>query len=164
MGSNKIIEMPVGSRWNKWTILGFSHKAPNSGNAHYHARCECGTESIVNGSKVRIGESTQCKGCSSRQNGRKGLYSKSRTNRQSHYARNKKSDLYMIRCGNYVKIGVSRDVSRRLKDLQSSNPLDLELIYHGIDEGSDEETWHNIFKHRHHRGEWFYMPKEGCEI
>ena len=60
-----------------------------------------------------------------------------------------------IKCGDYVKIGVSNDVQRRLKDLQSSNPFNIELLYLGENEGCDEEMWHNIYNHRHHRGEWF---------
>lgn len=71
-------------------------------------------------------------------------------------------DLYFIKQGNYVKIGVTNDIDRRLKDLQSSNPNPLELLYSGIGEGKDEQLWHNVFAHRHHRGEWFKFG--GCEI
>ena len=70
----------------------------------------------------------------------------------------------MIRVQDYVKIGVSQDIHKRIKDIGSSSPFNATLIYHGIGEAKDEELWHNIFKHRHHKGEWFYMPNGHCEI
>jgi hypothetical protein len=137
---------------NSWTILGFSHQREDSKNAYWFARCKCGNESVINGSAFVLGKTKQCKSCSARINGRKGIYAKS------------KGDLYMIRVGDYVKIGVSLDVKRRIKDIESCSPFTAELIYHGEGEGFEEEEWHNIFKHRQHKGEWFYMPLRPCEI
>jgi hypothetical protein len=137
----------TGESNNSWTILSFSHRREDSGNAYWLARCVCGNESIINGSMFRTNKTTQCKSCSSKQNGRKGLYSKA------------VGDLYMIRVHDFVKIGVSSNVERRIKDLESSMPYSAELLYHGVGEAKDEEFWHSTFKHRHHRGEWFYMPE-----
>lgn len=142
----------TGKSKNSWTILGFSHQRKDSRNAYWFARCKCGNESVINGSAFVLERTKQCKSCSSRINGRKGIYSKG------------KGDLYMIRVNDYVKIGVSDNVERRIKDIGSSSPYNATLIYHGIGEASDEEMWHNIFKHRHHKGEWFYMPIGHCEI
>jgi hypothetical protein len=142
----------IGLRFNKWKVLDYSHKNKQSGNWYYFCVCDCGNQKVVSGTNLRTGISTQCKSCSNKTNGRKGLYSQT------------KGDLYMIRVQDYVKIGVSQDVQRRIKDIGSSSPFDAILVYHGIGEAKDEELWHNIFKHRHHKGEWFYMPAGHCEI
>ena len=73
-------------------------------------------------------------------------------------SRSGQDDLYFIRCGNFIKIGVTNNVPRRLRDLQSSNPYPLELVYEGKGEGCEEESWHTVFQHRHHQGEWFNFP------
>ena len=142
----------TGQTNNSWTILGFSHQREDSRNAYWFARCKCGTESVINGSAFVLNRTKQCKSCSSKINGKKGIYARS------------KGDLYMIRVGDYVKIGVSENVQRRIKDISSSSPFDATLLYHGVGEAKDEELWHNIFKHRHHKGEWFLMPAGHCEI
>ena len=139
-----------GKVFNSWTVLSFSHKHKDSGNYYYRCQCICGNIGIVSGSNLRQGGSTQCKSCSGRKNGRKALYAKAN------------GDLYFIKCGEYVKIGVSENVERRFRDLESSNPSPLEIIYHGPGEADDEEFWHNVYKHRHHRGEWYHFG--GCEI
>ena len=133
----------LGKRFSKWTVLEYSHKNEKSGNWYYKCRCDCGNESVVIGTNLRTGSSMQCKSCSSKINGKKGVYATIR------------KDLYFIKCGNYIKIGVSDNVQRRLNDLKASNPLPLELIYFGKGEGRDEEMWHKVFAHRHHHGEWY---------
>ena len=143
----------IGSVYGKWTVTSYSHQVPNSGNYVFNTKCECGTEGKVTASRLKHGKSTQCKVCSGKENGRKGLYN-----------RKGQDDLYFIRQGDYVKIGVTGDIDRRLKDLQSSNPNPLELLYRGIGEGSDEQMWHDVFEHRHHRGEWFKFEGPSCEI
>lgn len=143
----KVIPMEPGSRYGKWTIIEYSHKSPVSRNAYYKARCDCGRVCAVNGSRMRKGKSEQCKSCAAKENGRKGLY-----------GMNEGKNLYMVRCNEYVKIGVSENVSRRMIDLQSSNPYELELIYEGKGEGILEEAWHTKYANSHHRGEWFYIP------
>ena len=142
----------VGTVHGKWTVLSYSHKDPKSGNWYYNCRCECGNESKVIGSGLRRGTTTQCRSCSGKINGRKGLYSMAR----------KATDLYFIRVGDYFKIGVSNNVRRRVRDIESQCPYPVELIYHGVGEAQDEELWHKVFEHRHHRGEWFHSGS--CEI
>ena len=141
-GLHKIEDL-LGKTFDCWTVLEFSHKREDSGNWYYRCRCSCGNESIVPATKLRTGKSTKFRVCTGRESGRKGLYSMS------------KKDLYFIRCGEYVKIGSSDNVIRRLKDLQGSNPYTVKLIYFGENEGCDEEYWHMYFKDKHHRGEWF---------
>ena len=144
------LEYMQSKKWGKWTVTAFSHVG-QGGNRYFSATCNCGNSQVVKATSLRHGKSTQCKSCTSKVNGRIGLYN-----------RKGQDDLYFIKQGNYVKIGVTNDIDRRLKDLQSSNPNPLELLYSGIGEGKDEQLWHNVFAHRHHRGEWFKFG--GCEI
>lgn len=142
----------IGNKYHKWYVDSYSHKHSVSGNWYYNCVCECGSKSVVSATNLRRGTSKQCKSCSSKVNGRKGLYAKSR------------SDLYVVRCGDFVKIGNSDNVQRRFKDMQTHNPYPLQLLYVGYGEGCDEEMWHNVFKHRHHSGEWFSFKAGVCEI
>lgn len=137
------IEEMLGKSFGSWTVLGFSHKREDSGNWYFDCVCKCGNTAKVPATRLRTGRSTKCKKCTGKEAGRKGLYSMS------------KKDLYFIRCGEYVKIGSSDNVDRRLKDLQGSNPYTVKLIYFGENEGCDEEYWHSYFKDKHHHGEWF---------
>lgn len=141
-GLHKIEDL-LGKTFGCWTVLEFSHKREDSGNWYYKCKCSCGNEAIVPATKLRTGKSTKCRVCTGRESGRRGLYSMS------------KQHLYIIRCGDYIKIGSSDNVERRLKDLQGSNPYPLTLEYYGENEGCDEEFWHDFYKERHHRGEWF---------
>jgi len=143
-----------GKKFGKWTVVSFSHRHPKAGNWYYSCVCDCGCENKLCGSKLRRGLTSQCRSCAGKINGRKGLY------RKGLYGKNAEKDLYFVRCGDYIKIGISGDVERRLKDLESSNPFELELIYRGVGEGGDEEFWHGVFKQRHHRGEWFEFKTE----
>jgi len=70
--------------------------------------------------------------------------------------------VYFIRAGIYTKIGVAKNVSRRLEQLQTGNPLELRLTaavklpsiksaYHF------EGLLHSELMDRHKHGEWFYI-------
>ena len=133
-----------GFKFGKWTVLSFDRKDDKCGNVYWNVVCQCGTTASVAGSRLVAGGSTQCKSCAGRQSGRRGMYT-----------RHSEGDLYVIRCGRYFKVGASKDVERRVRDLQASNPLKIELVYHGKDEACDEALWHAVFAHRHHRNEWF---------
>ena len=157
-------ENMIGLRFNKWTVLEYEYKSEVSGNWYYLCRCDCGNESVVKGSNLRTGGSTQCKSCSNKENGRKGIYSQ-----------NVGKDLYLIGCGPFVKIGTTGDLTERLRTLESGNPFELVVEYYGIGEGHMEEFWHNEFKDKHHKGEWYrlaYLDIEkvkkskanGCDI
>lgn len=138
----------TGQTFGERTVVGYSHQHPVSGNYYWKTRCSCGREDIVSGTRLRKG--TMCLECSGRVNGRKGLYSK-----------NKGDPVYFFECGPYIKVGSSKDVDRRLKDVQSDNPYDVILLWVGTKH--DEEYWHNKLKDYHHRGEWYYYEAV-CEI
>lgn len=154
----------IGLRFNKWTVLEYSHKNERSGNWYYLCQCDCGSFVNVKGSSLRNGDSKQCKRCANKENGRKGLYSQ-----------NEGRDLYLIGCAHFVKIGTTNDLTERLRTIQSGNPFDLVVEYYGVGEGHMEEYWHSEFKNKHHKGEWYrlsYLDIEkvkkhtagGCEI
>lgn len=67
--------------------------------------------------------------------------------------------LYVIRCGDYFKVGRATNPDKRLGVIKSSSPYDVELLvvydipYPGI--ARAEETAHRLLAAHHHRGEWF---------
>lgn len=65
------------------------------------------------------------------------------------------SEVYFIEMGDFIKIGFSASAHRRLDDLQTASPYDLKILgtFNG-DHGSEDGV-HRIFRHLHHRGEWF---------
>lgn len=141
MGSHTRIEME-GQTIGQWTVLGPARQS-SSGNWYWYCRCSCGNIKEVEGSSLRKGGTSKCQRCSSRTNGRVGLYK-----------RHADAPVYFVRCGDYVKIGASYNIERRVRDLESSNPYTIELL----DIDSNEERWHKVFEHRHHRGEWYHFP------
>jgi mRNA-degrading endonuclease YafQ of YafQ-DinJ toxin-antitoxin module len=134
----------VGQKFGKWTVQGFSHKNKQC-NSLYHCVCDCGTTGVVINSSLRHGNSTQCKRCACRINGRKGL------NAQS------KEHLYFIKCGEYIKIGSTDNIDRRVKDLRNSNPYPVELIMSMVGQGHREADYHELYKEHRVHGEWFKM-------
>ena len=147
----------IGCKFNKWTVTAFSHK--RNGNSFYHCRCDCGTESVVKDSNLKHNGSVQCLSCASKIRGKKGIY-----------AQNEGTDLYVISCGDYCKIGTTKNLTERVRTMQAGNPYPLEIVYYGVGEGELEEHWHNYFKDKHHTGEWYMLDAvdvlkiKGCEI
>ena len=69
--------------------------------------------------------------------------------------------VYVIRDGDYAKVGIARDALERVAQLQTGNPRDLEVIY-TVDVGAEfagrvEQVAHGWLrrKYEHARGEWF---------
>lgn len=138
----------VGQKFGERVVVGLSHQHPNSGNYYWYVKCSCGREDVVCGSKLK--KTTSCVSCSGKINGRKGLDVKA-----------KNLPCYFIKCGDYVKVGSSRNPARRLKDLQSDNPYPLSLMW--VDIVNDENYWHTKLQSCHHHGEWYHYHKV-CEI
>ena len=160
----------IGLRFNKWKVLEFSHKHERSGNWYYLCRCECGNTGVVKGTSLRKGGSKQCKQCSGKTNGRKGIY-----------AQNLDNDLYVIQCydginNDLYKIGTTSNIEERLRTMSSGNPFDLIVVFYAKGKGSMEEYFHNKFKRHHWKGEWYCLGLDelddlrnelnagGCEI
>jgi T5orf172 domain len=77
--------------------------------------------------------------------------------------------VYAIRCGRYaVKIGMARDPTARMLDLQAANPQKLilehsqQLPYRRLAE-TVERRIHQAFSDRHIRGEWFRASPKQCK-
>jgi len=66
-------------------------------------------------------------------------------------------DLYLFRVGDMAKIGVSKNVPRRLKETQTHNAREVELInsWSVNDPYAVEDSLHYELLERSERGEWF---------
>ena len=76
---------------------------------------------------------------------------------------NKKHYLYAISNGKEIKLGMSTDITKRLRTLQTSSPSELTLLwkYYIANTPKDaikiERMLHRACKKFHIRGEWFTM-------
>ena len=69
-------------------------------------------------------------------------------------------NIYFVRAGEYIKIGMTKDVNGRMSAIQTGNPIKLELcgvIDHLTKEQahSYERRLHNFFSALRVKGEWF---------
>lgn len=67
--------------------------------------------------------------------------------------------IYFIRCGAYCKIGVADNISRRLSQLQTGNPIKLDVItvYQLDDAEYVEKLLHGDYNGNRELGEWFLL-------
>ena len=64
--------------------------------------------------------------------------------------------LYILRIpGGPCKIGRSRDLQRRLAEMQCHHPYNLEVVCWFPNRGHEEAAWHHCFDDYRIRGEWF---------
>ena len=70
------------------------------------------------------------------------------------------SRVYFIKCGEFVKIGVSSDPLKQLRNLRIGNPFELELLNHIPGNEALESALHEKFADLHHRYEWFHFRGE----
>ena len=68
--------------------------------------------------------------------------------------------VYFIKQNDYIKIGYTNNLNKRLNQLQVSSPVKLEVL--GIIKGSleDESNYHKMFSKYHSYGEWFSCNEE----
>ena len=71
-----------------------------------------------------------------------------------------RSGVYVIRCGERVKIGSAVNVRRRMGELQCANGDRLELLAMLSPKTSTETMWKARFKHLRVRGEWFWFGEQ----
>jgi hypothetical protein len=138
----------TGKTFGERVVLKLSHQNPKSGSYYWSVRCSCGREDIVSGSRLKKG--TRCLECSGRINGRKGLDSQAEN-----------LPCYFIKCGDYVKVGSSKEPERRLKNMRTNNPYPLELLL--VDHKNNEKYWHTRLQKCLYYGEWYYYG-DVCEI
>jgi hypothetical protein len=132
----------INQQFSKWTVLALVGSSKH-GKLVYRCMCDCGSIHNVGGSDLRTGGSTQCRSCSAKITGRKGLDAQVKPN------------LYLVSCGEYIKIGSTDNVIKRLNNMKVGNPYPLILEYHGIGLGHLEPVLHTLYAEFHHQGEWF---------
>ncbi len=72
--------------------------------------------------------------------------------------------IYLIKCGEFHKIGVTQNIEQRLEDFRTSNPHPIELLKSWkYDPWSlvrkTEKLLHRHYKEHHHHREWFKLPE-----
>ena len=77
----------------------------------------------------------------------------------------KRQLLYIMRCGNKYKFGISNNPKRRIKQLQTGCPYNIKLIFELVLDKDikavDVETQlHQHLKRYNVRGEWFSLTRE----
>ena len=67
--------------------------------------------------------------------------------------------VYLLKSGNYYKIGRSNELERRVKEISVSLPekVSLEHAIRTDDPPGIETYWHRRFSERRARGEWFHL-------
>lgn len=70
--------------------------------------------------------------------------------------------IYLIRSGEYFKIGIANDPASRLAQLQTGNPQELEIYscFSFDDASSVERALHQAFKNSRHFLEWFKLSTD----
>jgi len=65
--------------------------------------------------------------------------------------------IYFVLCEDFVKIGKTKDIKKRLNSMQVGNPYTLELLFEIEEDILTESIIHGYFKKKgkHHRREWF---------
>ena len=71
--------------------------------------------------------------------------------------------LYLIKCGNYLKIGFTENLEQRTKTYETHNP-DFEVLCTIDGDKNDEAYLHNLFKQYKYKNEWFYNNEEIIEV
>ena len=67
--------------------------------------------------------------------------------------------VYLLQCGPFYKIGKAVDVNKRVKDLRTQPPFDIELLHviHTLDMRKRERQLHQRFADKRVKGEWFKL-------
>jgi len=68
--------------------------------------------------------------------------------------------VYFLKLNEFVKIGFSDDVLKRISQIQTSSPYKIEVmsVIHG--DYDKEKELHKLFKQYRASGEWFYLSEE----
>lgn len=142
-----------GERFGRLVAIEFSHIAKDKGkNAYWGCVCDCGNYVVVSSASLRTGTQKSC-GCLHRELSKTHI-------KKLH---NKGLHLYIVRSGDYVKIGRTSNIHNRLGQLRAMNPIPIEIIQIINNGGYLEHEYHEIHKDFHHSGEWFHAVGF-CEI
>ena len=73
-------------------------------------------------------------------------------------------NVYFILQGEYIKIGYSTDVERRMDGIMCDNPNELTLLACFPATMKTERKLHDAFSHCRYRNEWFHADKDIYEF
>lgn len=72
-------------------------------------------------------------------------------------------NIYFLRCGEFLKIGIAGDIEQRIRGFKIGNPHSIKLeAYRTVPRAlcvQIEKAVHAALAHRHHEGEWFRVGK-----
>ena len=95
----------------------------------------------------------------------KACEDKETENRRRRKSKAKKGYVYMLECGGKYKIGFSKDVERRMKQLDT-RPFKLNLVTKSVffnDAYDREQELHKYFEYKRLDGEWYNLTKLEAE-
>jgi hypothetical protein len=74
----------------------------------------------------------------------------------------KKGFVYLIKCGEFYKIGKTTNLEKRIKQLTTGNPYPLVLVnsIYSLDIDSLEKSFHSYYRQKRIIGEWFKLNFE----
>lgn len=74
-------------------------------------------------------------------------------------------NVYLLKCEQYYKIGIAKDVDKRIRQMQGGNPFELKLVhaFRSRDPHGDEALLHAYFRGGRIRGEWFRLDVRDVE-
>jgi Meiotically up-regulated gene 113 len=73
--------------------------------------------------------------------------------------------IYVLKSGENYKIGIAKDVSKRMRELQTGDPVKHMFVYSSFSENAPdfESRLHKAFAEYRGAGEWFALPPEELE-
>jgi len=69
--------------------------------------------------------------------------------------------IYIVQCKEFVKIGLTNNVEKRISEMMTGNPFPVKLLksVHSLNPYEDERRLHARLYRYHHQGEWYKIPK-----
>lgn len=68
----------------------------------------------------------------------------------------KDSRVYFVRCGDFIKVGVTKNAAARISSFRTGSPHEIELIGTIWGDNSTEKAIHGVLEDQWYRGEWFH--------
>lgn len=70
--------------------------------------------------------------------------------------------VYLLRCGEFYKIGIANNIKARVSNIQCSSPYQIEHVKSWRDDNAKvtERRLHRLLNGYLERGEWFRLPIE----